>query len=175
MSPHVQKTIRRFEGLRDTEVSAWSGIEMALAEGHEGGELWEDSTIPYLQMLSVDLAQENGTHFRITTEQADDLFGLTIHVLTDDGDRESNWSGIYRASALGDLPCGRITEVEVATLDDLIDQVSFVIGTSRIQFSPGEVYEENDGTLRVGMQDESVLVQIDGAHPRQNKRTEKRG
>lgn len=169
MSPHLQVLTSRFEGLRDTVVSSWSGVEMALTEGRQGGDVWEDSTIPYLQMLSVDLVRGDGSRFRITTEQADDLWGLSIREFTDVEEGESNWSGIFRDGALDYLPFGRISNVELTSMGGLIDRVCLSVGRSRIQFVPGEVYEQSNGSLRVATHDESILVQVDGAHPRQNK------
>lgn len=170
MSLHVQRQLRRFEGLRGAEVISWKGVEMAFTEGREGGELWDDESVPYLQMLLVDASRKDEAMFRIATEQADLLFGLSIQEPIPGANRESDWRGIFRERTLDELPVGRISGVEVAIESGLIDRVTLVIGSCQIQISAGEIYEENDGTLRVVPQDESVLVQVDGAHPRLNKR-----
>jgi len=169
MSVHVQRLLDRFEGLRGAEVTSWKGVEMAFTEGREGGELWDDESVPYLQMLLVDVSRKDGAMFRIATEQADLLFGLSVQEPIPKANRESDWKGIFRERTLDELPVGRISRVEVAVENELIDRVTLFIGSCQIQISAGEIYEENDGKLRIVPKDESVLVQVDGAHPRLNK------
>ncbi len=169
MSPYLQQMVHRFEVLRDAEILGWSGVEMALTEGHEGGEIWDDVSVPYLQMLHVDAMLADGSRLRISTDQADDIWGLSIHPVEDAGGCGSDWSGIYREGVLEFLPRGAVGNVELAIGNDLIEGVRLLIGASTLELSPGEIYEEPYGAFRTAMHDESVLAQVDGAHPRQNK------
>ena len=50
---HVQRLLRRFEGLRGAEVISWKGVEMAFTEGREGGEFWDDKSVPIRVKLST--------------------------------------------------------------------------------------------------------------------------
>lgn len=167
---HVQRLLRRFEGLRGAEVISWKGVEMAFTEGREGGEFWDDKSVPYLQMHLVDISRKDGAMFRIATEQADLLFGYNDREPIPGANQESDWKGIFRERTLDELPVGRISRLEVAVENELIDRVTFFIGSCQVRISAGEIYEENDSTLRIVPKDESVLVQVDGAHPRLNKR-----
>jgi hypothetical protein len=169
MLPYVQQMIRRFEMFTGGGIAGWSGVEMALTEGRKGGEMWDDLSVPYLQMFYIDAAMVDGARIRISTHQTDDIWGLTVSETAEKAGGESDWQGIYRERVLDYLPCGDIKDVEVATANGLIDRVSLSIGSSNLQLSSGEVYPDGDETFHVVMQDVSVLVQVDDAHPRQNK------
>ena len=115
--------IQQFERLTDAEITCWSGVEMALTEGREEGEVWDDVTVPFLQMLYIDAKLADGTCLRFGTEQADDLWGLSVNDSDAVGCDASGWDGIYRSGMLSSLPRGIVRGVEVATADSLIDHV----------------------------------------------------
>jgi len=169
MSHYHTQLIRKFESLIGATISDWSGVEMALTEGCEGGEIWEHLSVPYLQMFVIEATLVSGNCFRIYTDQADTIWGLSIREGPLARGVELELSGIYREGDLSYLPRGHVEDVEVTIADGLIRCVTIIIGVSKIQFLPGEVYEEPNGNFRIVMQDESVLVQLDGVHPKQNK------
>ena len=166
MNPFMQSIVERFEALRDAEISGWSGVEMALSEGREDGEIWEDPSVPCLQLLFIDVAHADGTRSKITTVQLDDIWGLCVDNPSKGMESDAHWDGIYRKSALSCLPSGRVKNVDVEILDGVIAGVGFLIGESHVQIFAGEVYEECDGNFRIVKLDESVLVRMDGKHPR---------
>lgn len=42
---------------------------------------------------------------------------------------------------------------------------TITVGANRLSLLCGEVYEQMDGSLRLVLPDESILVQLNGAHP----------
>ena len=170
MDSSRQQMIRQFERLTDTEISRWSGVEMALTEGREGGEVWDHPAIPFLQMLYLDAELADGTLLRFGTDQEDCLCGLSVSRPDDVDADTSGWDGIYRSSVPSHLPCGVVRGVEISTTNSLIEQVRILFEVSSLRLSAGEVYEQHDGSFRIVSQDKSILVQVDGAHPRQNNK-----
>ena len=168
MEARHKRLVQMFDSLTDTEISCWSGVEMALTEGRVGGEVWDDMTVPFLQMLYVDARFVDGTCWRFATEHVGCLWGLSAIDSDKLGADASVMDGIYRSSILSCLPCGVVRGVEISTADCLIENVKIVFDTSSLRLSAGEVYEQHDGSFRIVPQDESVLIQVDDAHPRQN-------
>ena len=99
-------------------VTRWQGSEMALAEGRAlGGVRWEDASIPFLQLVKLDLQFADGDVFRLLSHIEDgtgfhgfylvELNELAAPRYLDDP------LSIFRERVLPELPLG---EIEIAQL-----------------------------------------------------------
>ena len=163
----IEEQIASFHSLSGKCVTQWHGIEMALREADENGlPVFRDSSIPFLQLLELNLTFVDNSTASITTYQNDDRFGLCY----EGGSLTSRnlWdepNSIYRLSLFDTLPTGQIQDVSVSLNEGDIEEVKLKIEKQEIRLCAGEVYEEFDGSLRIVIMDESILVQVDGKHP----------
>lgn len=133
---------------------------MALREKSPAGPLFNDPSIPFLQLarLYPTLEHEQGhepDEHTISIYQDDAWFGLRLR----NRNRldEQDWDGIYRLRPL-DLVTGHIDAVEVRLERDIIAEVSLTIADRELLLVAGEVYETWTDEFEVHRLDESVLV-----------------
>jgi hypothetical protein len=152
-------------------ITRWVGVEMAISDGvlNEGPVQWEDESIPYLQLLSIDIQLGDGAIYRLLA-QADDGSGYYgLYLITRDEIEEPSVyevGSIHRARDLNELPTGLAT-VAIKQVDrpNAVLRVEVTIGSQTISCWAAEVYEQCDGTFRIVERDESILLQIDGVRP----------
>jgi hypothetical protein len=140
---------------------------MALREaGEDNQPNWRDRSIAFLQLSRLDLTLAESPTTSIITYQNDDRWGLyredglpPSRLCTDEADC------IFRSRTFDELPRGQIRGVLVSLNEGDIEEIRLDVEGREIRLWAGEVYEENDGSLRVVTMDESVLVQVDGRHP----------
>jgi hypothetical protein len=153
-------------------VTRWQGMEMALAEADSAsGIRWEDPSVPFLQLIDLDLVLANGRAFKFWSQSVDGTgsHGLYLEALdalpalfaSDDP------SSIFRGRSLPELPAGTI---EIAELrrdgPNATVEVRLMVADVEVRLVAGEVYEQHDGRFRVVEPDESILLKVDGMWPR---------
>ena len=145
-----------FERLAGQVVRDWRGVEMATRDtagtgpqfgGHEGG---------CVQLVHLVASLKTGAVASFSTYQDDDLFGLRI------GDSNPvsghHWAGIYRARRLTELPAGPVENVRPHAEEGVQAELLLTIAGARLLLIAGELYENNDSSLRWHRFDESVLA-----------------
>ena len=160
--------------LNGHSITRWVGTEMALSDGdaENGPVLWEHSTVPYLQLISIDLQLSDGSVFRMDS-QSDDGSGYYGLCLSDrdviDTPSIAESGTIFRTRHLTELPIG-VATVVVSEVDgpNAILRIEIVIDGHTISFWAAEVYERDGGKFDIVGRDESILVQVDGARPRRS-------
>ena len=124
--------------------------------------------MPFLQLGVVQLTVVETGIVQIGTYQDDDEFGLArrdgeTRLAFEDPDRDS----IYRTRELRELPLGEITAIVIMTdARGIISEVQLTVAGFKVQVRAGEILEDHDGSLRVVLGDESILVQVDGQKPK---------
>jgi hypothetical protein len=161
-----------FTKLNGHSIARWVGTEMALSGGgwDTGPVLWEHSSVPYLQLISIDVLLTDGSVYRVCS-QADDgssYYGLFLgSVESLDTPSSPEVGSIYRTRELIELPVG-VATVAITEIDgpDAVLRVEIVAGGRTISFWAAEVYERDGGFFDVVGCDESILVKVDGARPK---------
>lgn len=154
-------------------ITRWIATEMALSEGGlgEGPVLWEHSSVPYLQLISIDIQLGDGSVYRMQSQLDDGSeaghFGL--YLLTRDAmenPRTSEMGSIYRTRELRELPVGAAV-VTVTETDgpNAVVRMETGFGGATISFWAAEVDERDGGCFEILGPDESILVQVDGKRP----------
>ncbi|HEY0589598.1 MAG TPA: hypothetical protein VGD52_25955 [Pseudoduganella sp.] len=162
-----------FTKLNGHSIVRWVGTEMALSGGGWDTEpvVWEHSSVPYLQLISIDVLLADRSVYRVCSQLDDGSgnYGLLLSVV-DALDTPSipDVGSIYRTRDLIELPVGvatvAITEIDGA---DAVLRVEIAAEGRTISLWVAEVYERDGGLFDVVGCDESILVQVDGARPRQ--------
>jgi hypothetical protein len=156
----------------------WVATEMALAEaGHHWQHvLWRHPSVPYLQLISIDVQLEDGSVYRMHSQlnqggKHKEKFGLYLEE-RDFIERPANAENdsIFRTRELTELPVGvaTVTATEVATPDSVV-RAEIFIGGRAISFLAAEVHEREGGGLDIAMGDESILMQVDGSYPQKER------
>ena len=146
---------------------------MALSESPigEGPVLWEHSSVPYLQLISIDLQMEDGSVYRMLSQLDDGsrsrFFGLYL-VIRDaiENPCTSEIGSIYRTRELCELPVGSASVVVTETDGpNAVVRMEMGVGGATISFWAAEVGERDGGCFEILGPDESILVQVDGIRP----------
>ena len=163
----VEEQVASFYALSRSRVTQWHGTEMALRDANENGlPDFRDLSIPFLQLLELNLTFVDGSTARITTYQNNDRFGLCCkNGPLASRDLELGPHSIYRSRLFDELPKGQIQDVSVSLNTGDIEEVKLILETNEVRLCAGEVYENNDSSMHIVTMDESVLVQVDGKHP----------
>lgn len=173
-----------FERLIGFEVVEWRGREMALDES-PSGPIWR---IPGIEMRQFDRMQLVGAtkSVSIGTAQNDDRFGLWLPdddittlpggdfgwvVPVENSPFAAKPESIFRDIRIPELPLGPIGRVSVAFSAEgtEVETVNLTVGEHVVSLAAGEVYCGTDGSVTVCPLDESILVQVDGRHPDQDR------
>lgn len=141
---------------------------MAFESPDEEHPVWRHESVDAMQCAVVDLLIDKVWQ-RFHTLPGDDPHSSGIVVRDAPGTQElveANTS-IYRNQLSSRLPRGLIQSIET-TADSYgtIGCVTMQIGQDIVSLSAGEVYESADGGYRIADFDESVLVRLNGRHPR---------
>ncbi|MFO0965656.1 MAG: hypothetical protein U0793_08745 [Gemmataceae bacterium] len=165
MNEWVEQQTAFLQALTSCTVLRWQGLEMALRDAG-GLPEWQDGSMPFLQLVRLDVVLGDGGRSSVITYQNDDRWGLCrkdglppSRLRTDEPD------SIYRWRWLDTLPTGRIGGLSVRLNEGDIAEVKLDVEGRELRLLAGEVYERNDGSLRIVLMDESVLVQVDGRRP----------
>ncbi|WP_134662951.1 MULTISPECIES: hypothetical protein [unclassified Amycolatopsis] len=162
---HTEWLVERaqdFDSLRGRSIESWAGVEMALwEEGPDGDPQFTDPSVPCLQLWGAQAHLDDGRALMIGTYQDDDLFGLWPHRRADPrfANREL-WDGIYRWTALSELPTGPVEDVVVFAEGGVLAEVGLRVGGRPLVLVAGELVEYA-ARLRFCRFDESVLVFTD--------------
>jgi hypothetical protein len=170
--------------LNGTEIVRWVGAEMALSQG-EMASVWEDVSIPYLQLDVIDIYLRDGSVQRLYSQLGDGtaFYGLFLFEASGEPLKPTESvppKSIFRTRDLWELPTG---SAEVAILrqegSNAVIEAEIYIGSRTIRLLAAEVEESITGEYRVVEGDESILLQIDGVRPdhssgRVRPRTEQR-
>jgi hypothetical protein len=159
--------IELFKALQGKTVRRWVGIEMALRDTDDCIPEYQHPTVNYLQMSRLDAELKDGQTARFVTSQDNDIFGLIRFDRLADipADEHEDRSGFYCPREVSELPIGKIDEVSVVGLTQVISEVHFQIKGKRVSMYAGEVYEDRELNYEVRFLDECVLLQVDGARP----------
>lgn len=161
-----------FSTLENKTIARWVGTEMALSDGSfgDGPVVWEHSSVPYLQLISIDVLLTDGAVYQLSS-QADDGSGyyglfLTGRDAMDTAIRPEVGS-IFRTRDLSELPIG-VANVVVTEVDgpNSVLRAEISIDGRKISFWAAEAYERDGGHFDVVGCDESILIQVDGTRPR---------
>jgi hypothetical protein len=163
----VEQQTAFLRALTGCVVLRWHGLEMALRDaGGDGFPEWQDDSVALLQLGRLDIVLEDGSQTSVITYQNDDRWGLyRKDGLPPSRLRTNEPDSIYRWRPLDTLPTGRIRGMSVTLNEGDIAAVELDVEGRELRLLAGEVYEQNDGSLRVVLMDESVLVQVDGRKP----------
>jgi hypothetical protein len=159
----VAERSRDFASLRGRRVESWVGVEMALRESVAGGRpQFHDPEVPCLQLWGLQAFLDDGGVLSVSIYQDDDLFGLwprpRPEVRFQD---QGQWDGIYRWTALTELPTGQVEHVAAFVDEGVLAEVSLRIGGQPLLLVAGELEETPEGGLLFHRLDESVLVFTD--------------
>jgi hypothetical protein len=148
-------------------VLRWQGLEMALCDARvDGFPKWQVDSVPYLQLNRLDFVLGDSSQSSVITYQNDDHWGLFRKDSLPPALRPTNDpDSIYRWRQLDTLPTGRIRAVSVTLNEGDIAEIKLDVEGREARVLAGEVYEQNDGSLRVVFMDESILVQVEGGRP----------
>lgn len=137
---------------------------MALREeGPDGGPQFTDPAVPCLQLWGMQACLDDGRALRILTYQDDDLFGLWPHRRPDPRlENRAGWDGIYRWTALSELPTGPVADVAVFAEEGVLAEVDLRVGGRPLVLVAGELIEDWTRVVFSRL-DESVLVFTDPA------------
>jgi hypothetical protein len=158
-SVHVAK-------LNGRSIVAWVATEMALSEEPV---LWEHSSVPYLQLISIDVQLDDGAVYRMLSQLDDGsgYYGLYL-VGRDAMDTTFGYESgsIYRTRVLSELPVGPASLV-VTDIDgpNAVLAVDVTIGGHSVSCWAAEVQERDGGYFDIVAGDESILIQVDGIRP----------
>lgn len=160
-----------FSPLAGHIIVSWVGTEMALSEGPqgEGPIVWEHPSVPYLQLISLDMMLSDGEVYRVLS-QSDDGSGCYGLYLERQPAMEASTcpesGSIYRTRVLNELPIGVVTiTVRESDGPNAVLCIEVIVDGRRVTLRSGEVYERNEGNFFVAERDESILVQVDGIRP----------
>jgi len=152
-------------------VTHWQGGEMALSEGCGlGGVRWEDASIPFLQLVKLDLQFADGDVFRLLSQIEDGtgfhgFYLVKLNNLAAPRPFDDPLS-IFRERMLPELPLG---EIEIAQLrhdgPNAIVEVRLLVSGTEIRMLAAEVQEYKDGSLSIVEPAESILIQVNGVRP----------
>ena len=159
MTDWLEQQVVEFRRLAGRRVSGWRATEMALREcGRSGAPEFEDPACPFLQLTVLHLCLDDGSLVCLGTYQDDDFWGLSISVA--ETPLAVGLDGIYRTRELDDLATGAVTDVVVRMggLGNIQSVEMRFEGASPVVLIAGEVYEEHDDSLRICLDDESVLL-----------------
>lgn len=169
-----------FRGLLGFEVLEWRGREMALDQDELQRPVWR---LPNVEVLRLDRLEAIGLDASIcvTTIQNDDHFGLKLQapwladwqsgfdlgVPVDGSPFADDPKSIFRDVPLAQLPVGTVEDVSVRLSDEGgdIGTVTLHMGNAVVSMRAAEVYPDPNGSITIVDLDESILVQVDGAHP----------
>lgn len=156
-----------FNSLQGKIVKRWVGIEMALRETDDGIPEYRHPTVNYLQLSRLDAELKDEPTARFMTSQDNDIFGLIRYDEVADipANEHEDRSGFYCPREVSELPIGKIDEVSVVGLTQVISEVHLLIDGMRVVLYAGEIYEDRELNYEVRFLDECVLVQVDGARP----------
>ncbi|MDQ1832544.1 hypothetical protein [Massilia scottii] len=157
--------------LHGCSIVRWVGTEMALSEGiaEDGPVLWDHPSVPYLQLISIDVQLNDGAVYRLLSHDddgtgCDGLYLLVRQAMDTPSCAESG--SIFRTRELSELPIGAAI-VSVTDMDGphAVLRVDIVVGTHTVSCWAAEVYERDGGDFAIVDRDESILIQVDGIRP----------
>ncbi|MCJ8313023.1 MAG: hypothetical protein HRU38_06725 [Saccharospirillaceae bacterium] len=137
---------------------------MALTEDRKGGGIWFTPSIPWLQMASVYFETSNNKIYHLESYEHNADFGIIIKEVDSIKPWEPDDCTILRNA---NLPICKISSVEfsIDELAGIIEGFLFVIDHNKITMRSGEIYEQNDSTLKLLWHDESIMMQVNDKHP----------
>ena len=167
MNDWINQQATLLRALQGCDIRQWIGIEMAVREvGLDGMPQWYDNSIQALQLDRLDLVLSNGQVPSIVTYQNDTHWGLWRRDNLPPSELPSSASdSIYRERTSNELPLGVVLSVEVLfneNGDGDISEVQLNINGLTVSLKAAEVHEQVDGLLKIIIDDESILVQVDG-------------
>jgi len=151
--------------LEGRTIVGYEATEMALWEQGPGGlPVFSHPEVPCVQCLSLMILFEDGTELRIQTNPYDVEWGLIIVGDVPPNERnleiERDEQSIYRSAALGRFPVGVITRVTVTPAGSGKGQVRALVlelGERAVTLVAGEFEEQFDGSVRLLLDDDSIL------------------
>lgn len=159
----IADRVWEFGQLRGQQITAWTGVEMALREKiAAGGPQFEDPAVPCLQLLTLSASLRDRTFVTVGTYQDDTAWGLWLRPAA--GDNSADWAGmagIYRMRTLSELPTGEVDGVSTFLDEEVLAEVVLHIQGRPLLLMAGELYESAQDRLVFTRCDESVLVFTD--------------
>ena len=159
----IAQRVREFGQLRGQQITAWTGVEMALQEEiATGGQQFEDPAVPCLQLLTLGALLGDGTFVTVGTYQDDSAWGLWLRRAA--SDYSADWAGmagmagIYRMRTLSELPTGEVDDVSTYLDEEVLAEVVLHIRGRPLLLMAGELYESAQERLVFTRCDESVRV-----------------
>jgi hypothetical protein len=156
----IAEIVREFGQLRGEQITAWTGVEMALREEiATSGPQFEHPAVPCLQLLTIGASLGDGTFVTVGTYQDDSAWGLCLRRAA--SDYSADWAGmagIYRLRTLSELPTGEVDGVSTYLDEGVLAEVVLHIRGRALLLMAGELYESAQERLVFTRCDESVLV-----------------
>lgn len=159
--------------LNGQAIVRWVATEMALSDGdpQDTPLVWAHPSVPYLQLISIDVQLADGSVFRMLSNVDDGSGFHGLYLVCQDAiDKPSvpkGGSTFFRTRELNELPIGTAT-VAVTEIDGphAVLRAEIVVHARTISCWAAEVYERDGGHFDLVAPDESILVQVDGVRPR---------
>jgi hypothetical protein len=132
---------------------------------------WSHSSVPYLQFTTLDMQLANGQTLRLLSQLED---GTGFHGLylvevekVSEPSIEDEWS-IFRTREIAELPLG-LSKVSVLRQDgpSAVIEASISIESHVVRLLAAEVHPRLDGKFDIVEGDESILIQLNGARPKE--------
>ena len=158
--------IAMIHSLNGATVVHWSAIEMALNDTSDASALiWCHSSVPMLQLFTLHAQLLDGSFRKFSTHN-DDECGILLSVEDQSTATADGMSPIFRSRNTPEIPCGKIMSVQLTqNRRGNVVTIDLQINSRNIKLFSGEVYERHGAAFEVVLEDESVLVQVDGQRP----------
>jgi hypothetical protein len=142
-----------------SDVRGWRGMEMAVRGETEPDIEFSSHEAPCLQLAYLTAELDDADVVTVDTYQDDGGFGLRW--LPGQEPSRADDDGIFRWRSLPELPTGYVETVLVRVEEDVIVELSLLIGGHPLLLVAGEAWENWDGSITWHRFDESVLAFTD--------------
>lgn len=162
---HEAEAVRRT--LEGRGIVSYQADEMALWEsGTDGLPVFGDPQVPCVQCGRITVRFEDGARLCVDTNLFGYEWGLMVTEHSPEADLieiERDRYSIYREAALERFPVGRVVRVGVSVNPDgHVRAISMEFERGAVTMVAGEFDEQFDGSIRLLLDDESVLFFPDG-------------
>ena len=163
-------SIYKISQLSGNTITRWVATEMALSEDacESGAVLWNLPSIPYLQLISIDIQLSGGVVYRMLSQLDDggDFFGLyLVRQEVVETPRLPDEGAVFRTRELTELPLGPALVSLIEVEGESTRTAEIIVGNRALTFRAAELMEEHGGNFNISEPGESILVQVDGHCP----------
>ncbi len=157
--------VSKFKSLENRVIQKVFIFDMAFMEDEINfNHKFNHPDCPFIQVQALYFILDNNKTIKFITYQndlSDCMWGIVVENVSSLKELEYgvNKKSIYRMYESKDFPLGIINKIRVEqSSDGVINEVAITINNGNILLITGEVYEENDGSVKIVRDDESILL-----------------